>query len=100
MKQVSAACAALLVSFVAALPAGATGSASCRLPRGRTIVTCNDTDALQPCLPGRGNRFDPARMLASGILEGLAQASRCPPGSAKQPYKGEAGTTWWVALVC
>jgi len=46
------------------------------LPRGRTIVTCNDTDALRTLLPGRSSRFDPSRWLASGILDGLAQAAQ------------------------
>jgi glycosyltransferase involved in cell wall biosynthesis len=45
------------------------------LPPRRTIVTCNDTDALQTVLPDRNRRFDPARLLASGILDGLAQAA-------------------------
>ena len=44
------------------------------LPPERTIVTCNDTDAIQAALPGRRNRFAPASMLASRILEGLSCA--------------------------
>jgi glycosyltransferase involved in cell wall biosynthesis len=44
------------------------------LPAERTIVTCNDTDAIQAALPGRRNRFAPASMLASRILEGLGCA--------------------------
>jgi glycosyltransferase involved in cell wall biosynthesis len=44
------------------------------LPAERTIITCNDTDAIQAALPGRRNRFAPASMLASRILEGLGRA--------------------------
>ena len=44
------------------------------LPAERTIVTCNDTDAIQAALPGRRSRFAPASMLASRILEGLGCA--------------------------
>jgi glycosyltransferase involved in cell wall biosynthesis len=45
------------------------------LPAERTIVTCNDTDAIQAALPGRRNRFAPASMLASRILDGLSRAA-------------------------
>jgi glycosyltransferase involved in cell wall biosynthesis len=45
------------------------------LPAERTIVTCNDTDAIQAALPGRRNRFAPASMLASRILDGLGRAA-------------------------
>ena len=44
------------------------------LPPERTIVTCNDVDAIQPALSGRSKRFDPARLLASHVLDGLAKA--------------------------
>jgi glycosyltransferase involved in cell wall biosynthesis len=44
------------------------------LPRDRTIVTCNDTDAIRAALPG-GVRFGPSRLLASRILEGLGGAA-------------------------
>ncbi len=45
------------------------------LPVERTIVTCNDTDAIQAALPGRGSRFAPASLLASRILDGLGHAA-------------------------
>jgi glycosyltransferase involved in cell wall biosynthesis len=46
------------------------------LPPERTIVTCNDVDAIQPALPGVASRVGPARLLASRILEGLSDATR------------------------
>jgi glycosyltransferase involved in cell wall biosynthesis len=45
------------------------------LPADRTIVTCNDVDAIQAALPGAAGRLAPSRMLASRILEGLASAA-------------------------
>jgi len=45
------------------------------VPPDRTIVTCNDVDAIRPALPGAARRFDPARLLASRILEGLRRAA-------------------------
>jgi len=45
------------------------------LPPGRVIVTCNDVDAIDAALPGRNYRFNPARILAAGILEGLGRAA-------------------------
>src|SRR5688572_29915804 len=45
------------------------------LPAERTVVTCNDVDAIQPALPGIASRIDPARLLASRILDGLSHAS-------------------------
>lgn len=45
------------------------------LPPERTIVTCNDVDAIQPALPGVASRVDPARLLASRILDGLSEAT-------------------------
>lgn len=44
------------------------------LPAERTIVTCNDTDAFQAAL-GTAVRFDPARLLASHVLDGISRAS-------------------------
>ena len=46
------------------------------LPQGRTVVTCNDVDAIRSVLPGHKRTFDPMRLIASPILEGLAKASR------------------------
>jgi glycosyltransferase involved in cell wall biosynthesis len=43
------------------------------LPPERTIVTCNDVDAIQPALSGRSKRLDPAWLLASHVLDGLAK---------------------------
>ncbi len=45
------------------------------LPADRVIVTCNDVDAIEAALPGRNYRFNPARLLALGILEGLGRAA-------------------------
>jgi glycosyltransferase involved in cell wall biosynthesis len=45
------------------------------LPAERTIVTCNDTDAFRAALPGAASRFDPARLLASHVLDGVSRAS-------------------------
>ena len=45
------------------------------LPAERTIVTCNDTDAFRAALPGAAGRFDPARFLASHVLDGISRAS-------------------------
>jgi glycosyltransferase involved in cell wall biosynthesis len=44
------------------------------LPRP-TVVTCHDVDAIEAALPGRNARLHPARLLASGVLEGLARAA-------------------------
>jgi glycosyltransferase involved in cell wall biosynthesis len=44
------------------------------LPRP-TVVTCHDVDAVEAALPGRSSRLDPARLLASGVLDGLARAA-------------------------
>lgn len=44
------------------------------LPRP-TVVTCNDMDAVEAALPGRNHRLHPARLLASGVLDGLARAA-------------------------
>jgi glycosyltransferase involved in cell wall biosynthesis len=46
------------------------------LPAERTIVTCNDTDAIQAALRGGLSRFAPASLLASHILDGLGRAAR------------------------
>ncbi len=46
------------------------------LPAQRTVVTCNDVDAILPVLPGHKKTFDPPRILASRIIDGLGQAER------------------------
>ena len=46
------------------------------LPAQRTIVTCNDVDAILPVWPGRHKMFDLSRGLARRIMDGLAQAQR------------------------
>ena len=46
------------------------------LPAERTIVTCNDVDAILPALPGQNRQFDASRLLASRIMDGLGQAER------------------------
>jgi len=46
------------------------------LPVGRTVVTCNDVDAIRAVLPGHKRTFDPMRLIASPILDGLAKAAR------------------------
>jgi glycosyltransferase involved in cell wall biosynthesis len=46
------------------------------LPAHRTVVTCNDVDAILPVLPGHKKGFDFTRMLASRIIDGLGQAER------------------------
>jgi glycosyltransferase involved in cell wall biosynthesis len=45
------------------------------LPAERTIVTCNDVDAIRAALPVARHRFGPASLLASGILKGLSRAA-------------------------
>ena len=45
------------------------------LPAERTIVTCNDTDAFEAAREGAASRFDPARLLAKHVLEGVSRAS-------------------------
>jgi glycosyltransferase involved in cell wall biosynthesis len=45
------------------------------LPPERTIVTCHDLDAVQAALPASGNRLNPARLLATHILDGLRGAA-------------------------
>lgn len=45
------------------------------LPEGRTIVTCNDTDAFEAAREGAASRFDPSRLLAAHVLDGIARAS-------------------------
>jgi len=46
------------------------------LPTGRTIVTCNDVDAITPMLPGARRWFAPYTVLSRRILNGLASARR------------------------
>jgi glycosyltransferase involved in cell wall biosynthesis len=46
------------------------------LPAKRTVVTCNDVDAILPMLPGRDAQFDLSKGLARRILAGLGQAER------------------------
>jgi glycosyltransferase involved in cell wall biosynthesis len=45
------------------------------LPAERTIVTCNDTDAFEAARDGVASRFDPARLLAEHVLDGISRAS-------------------------
>ena len=45
------------------------------LPPGNVIVTCNDVDAIQAALPGKAGVFDPSRVLASRVLDGLTRAA-------------------------
>jgi hypothetical protein len=44
------------------------------LPRDRTIVSCYDLDAIYAALPGRAGHLGPRRLLASGVVRGLARA--------------------------
>jgi len=44
------------------------------LPADRTIVTCNDTDAFEAAR-GVASRFDPSRLLAGHVLDGISRAS-------------------------
>jgi glycosyltransferase involved in cell wall biosynthesis len=46
------------------------------LPAERTVVTCNDVDAILPILPPHKKGFDITRSLARRILDGLGQAER------------------------
>jgi glycosyltransferase involved in cell wall biosynthesis len=45
------------------------------LPAERTIVTCNDTDAFEAAREGAASRFDPSRLLAAHVLDGISRAS-------------------------
>jgi glycosyltransferase involved in cell wall biosynthesis len=45
------------------------------LPAERTIVTCNDVDAIHAALPATRRRLAPASLLASRILQGLGRAA-------------------------
>jgi glycosyltransferase involved in cell wall biosynthesis len=45
------------------------------LPADRTIVTCNDTDAFEAVRERAASRFDPSRLLAAHVLDGIARAS-------------------------
>jgi hypothetical protein len=45
------------------------------VPRGRAIVTCNDTDAFEAARPDRLSRLGPSGWLASHLLRGLSRAS-------------------------
>ena len=45
------------------------------LPADRTIITCNDTDAFEAARDGAASRFDPARLLAAHVLDGISRAS-------------------------
>jgi len=45
------------------------------LPAERTIVTCNDTDAFEAAREGAASRFDPSRLLATHVLDGISRAS-------------------------
>lgn len=46
------------------------------LPPARTVVTCNDVDALLPILPGYKGGFAPTKVLARRIIDGLSRAQR------------------------
>jgi glycosyltransferase involved in cell wall biosynthesis len=45
------------------------------LPARSAIVTCNDVDAIRAALPGHTRVFQPSRLLASHVLEGLSRAA-------------------------
>jgi glycosyltransferase involved in cell wall biosynthesis len=45
------------------------------LPADRTLVTCNDTDAFEAARGEAVSRFDPARLLAAHVLDGISRAS-------------------------
>src|SRR5918999_2474573 len=45
------------------------------LPPRSAIVTCNDVDAIRAALPGNTRAFQPSRLLASHVLEGLSRAA-------------------------
>jgi glycosyltransferase involved in cell wall biosynthesis len=45
------------------------------LPPGRTIVTCNDTDAFEAARDGATSRLDPSRLLAAHVLDGISHAA-------------------------
>jgi glycosyltransferase involved in cell wall biosynthesis len=45
------------------------------LPPNRTIVTCNDIDAIHAAMPGKAPLLNPSRLLASRVLDGLSRAS-------------------------
>ncbi len=45
------------------------------LPLGRTIVTCNDTDAFEAVRDGATSRLDPSRLLAAHVLDGISRAA-------------------------
>jgi glycosyltransferase involved in cell wall biosynthesis len=46
------------------------------LPAQRTVVTCNDVDAILSISPGQNKGFDASRGLARRIISGLGQAER------------------------
>ncbi len=46
------------------------------LPPQRTIVTCNDVDAVRAALPGAQRVLNPMRLIARPILDGLSSAAR------------------------
>jgi glycosyltransferase involved in cell wall biosynthesis len=56
------------------------------LPAERTVVTCNDVDAILPVMPGQNTQFDLSRGLARRILDGLGRAGRvaCISEATKQ----------------
>jgi glycosyltransferase involved in cell wall biosynthesis len=45
------------------------------LPAARTIVTCNDTDAFEAAGPRGPSSFDPSRLLAMHVLDGISRAA-------------------------
>lgn len=61
------------------------------LPVEKTIVTCHDLDAVEAALRESRNLLDPARLLASRILEGLARAAHI--ACVSQATRGELVAT-------
>lgn len=45
------------------------------LPARSAVVTCNDVDAIRAALPGNTRAFQPSRLLAAHILDGLSRAA-------------------------
>ena len=45
------------------------------LPPGRTVVTCHDVDAIHAAIPNGRGPFNPERLLAQRVLDGLAGAA-------------------------
>ena len=45
------------------------------LPPRSAVVTCNDVDAIRAALPGNTHAFQPSRLLAAHVLDGLSRAA-------------------------